>query len=142
MKTLTIENIIFRSDGFYKSADDTDWLARWWFDNDILYYQLPNFPSYQWRNATPDRDKRIVQRQNELKYLLTKENRIMKTLKDYFKKHQEIFLTLGVLLLIDYVVFNGALSGKLKDLVEKLIGNVSKKIEALGEGEKDEKLVG
>ena len=142
MKHLTIGDYTFFENGSYHIANRKDEDRRFFIVGNTLSYQLGSGAIIPW--GSTGNEGNVWNYIEVLKNLIktNKENKVMKTLKDYFKKHQEIFLTLGILLLIDYVVFNGALSGKLKDLVEKLIGNVSKKIEALGEGEKDEKLVG
>lgn len=60
-------------------------------------------------------------------------SQMLANIKDYFKKHQEIFITLGIIILIDHFLFNGAFREKIKDTVEKLLKGVEKKVNVLGD---------
>jgi hypothetical protein len=55
----------------------------------------------------------------------------METLKNYFKKNSEVFITLAIVILIDEYLFKGALREKIKDLLNKILGQTSEKL--LGE---------
>ena len=52
----------------------------------------------------------------------------MDTLKNFFNKHQDIILTVGLVLLVDYFLFNGALRARIQATIEKVLGNVEKKL--------------
>jgi len=52
----------------------------------------------------------------------------METLKNYFKKNSETFITLGIIILVDEYIFGGALREKVKSLLEKLLGQTTKKL--------------
>jgi len=52
----------------------------------------------------------------------------METLKAYFKKHSETFITLGIIILVDEYLFGGALREKIKALLDKMLGQTAKKL--------------
>lgn len=54
-------------------------------------------------------------------------------LKDYFRKHQDVLITLAVVMLADHFVFGGAFREKIKAVVERLISGAEKKVASLGE---------
>ena len=63
-----------------------------------------------------------------------KENRPMfDSVKKYFQKHQEIFYTIAVALVVDHYVFNGAFRKKIEALVERLLDGASDQMKKLNE---------
>jgi hypothetical protein len=48
----------------------------------------------------------------------------MDYLKGYFEKHQDQIITLGIVILLDHILFDGLFRDRLKGMVEKLIGTV------------------
>lgn len=62
----------------------------------------------------------------------------MKAVKDYFEKHQETCITLGIIILVDHFVFNGAFQDKIKAMMNQAIGSVEEKLSPKKE-ETDEK---
>ena len=87
---------------------------------------------WSWTNEK-ERDKSYDGAVNKLCFVnLKSENKIeqkgnykmLDQLKDYFKKHQEIFMTVFFVLLEDHFFFNGALRERVKKLVEGLLTKV------------------
>lgn len=60
--------------------------------------------------------------------LLKKENAMLDSLKGYYKKHEEIIFTIGFVLILDYLLFGGALRIKIKSLVEKMLATAEDKL--------------
>lgn len=54
----------------------------------------------------------------------------METLKQYFRKHSDTFITLGIIILIDEYLFGGSLRSKIQGLLDRLLNNTAKKLEA------------
>ena len=52
----------------------------------------------------------------------------METLKEYFKKHSETFITLGIVILFDEYLFGGALREKIKGLLDRILSRTEKKL--------------
>jgi len=52
----------------------------------------------------------------------------MDSLKAYFKKHEETYITLAIIILIDHFVFGGAFREKIHTLVDGLLSRTSKKL--------------
>lgn len=52
----------------------------------------------------------------------------MNYLKEYFEKHQDSLITIAIVVLVDYYVFNGAFKEKLRALIDKLLNSTSEKL--------------
>ena len=50
-----------------------------------------------------------------------KGNSMITTIKDYFKKHEETFITLAILLLVDEYLFEGKFRDKIKEIMDSII---------------------
>jgi hypothetical protein len=68
---------------------------------------------------------------------LKKENQTMNSIKNYFKKHEDTIMTLGLVLLIDQFVFRGAFRNRIQKLIENLLGQAEQKL-LVGEPPKSE----
>lgn len=55
----------------------------------------------------------------------------MESLKQYLEKHRDVFFTLGIVLVLDHFIFEGAFREKLKNIIESLL---DKKAKALTDG--------
>ena len=51
---------------------------------------------------------------------------IMDSLKDYYARHQDALLTLAVVLLVDYFMFEGVLRSRVSSMLENMLGKVEK----------------
>ncbi|MFA5583746.1 MAG: hypothetical protein WDA09_05990 [Bacteriovoracaceae bacterium] len=49
-------------------------------------------------------------------------------IKEYFKKHQDTFVTLAIVILIDQFLFEGRFRDKIKNIMEKLINRIDKQL--------------
>lgn len=63
----------------------------------------------------------------------------MGAIKEYFEKHQETCITLAVIILVDYFIFDGAFQEKIKSMMNKAIGSIEDKI---SKGEKTDEATG
>ena len=54
--------------------------------------------------------------------------KMIQSLKDYYKEHQDTVITIGLIVLLDHFLFGGALRQKIQDTVEKMLGHVEKRI--------------
>jgi hypothetical protein len=52
----------------------------------------------------------------------------MQALKTYFDKHQETCITLALIVIVDYFIFDGMFQEKIKSMMENAIGTVEKKL--------------
>jgi len=52
----------------------------------------------------------------------------MEWVKSYFNKHQDQIMTLGIIILLDHVIFEGMFRDRLKGLVDKMIGATEKQL--------------
>jgi len=59
------------------------------------------------------------------------EIKMLKSLKKYYEDHQDIILTVGVVVLLDHFLFGGALRAKIQTTIEKLLSGVEKKVESV-----------
>jgi hypothetical protein len=57
-----------------------------------------------------------------------KENRMFKSLREYVQQHKDLFYTIGLVLLVDHFIFDGAFKAKVQKIVEKLLDGASKKL--------------
>ncbi len=57
-----------------------------------------------------------------------KGNKVMDSIKEYFRKHEETIITIILIIMVDQFIFKGAFSEKLKAIVDGLINKVSKKV--------------
>lgn len=55
-------------------------------------------------------------------------NITMKSIQNYFEKHQEPIITIGIVLIIDEFLFAGKLREKVKAILEKALDGAGKKI--------------
>jgi hypothetical protein len=53
----------------------------------------------------------------------------LNALKDYFMKHKDSLFTIGIVILIDHFVFDGAFRDKIKATVESMLNKAHKKLE-------------
>lgn len=58
-----------------------------------------------------------------------KRGRKMEMIKDYFKKHSEVFITIAIVVLIDEYLFGGSLREKIKSLLDKILNGATAKLE-------------
>lgn len=49
--------------------------------------------------------------------------------KDYFVRHRELILTIGLLVVVDHYLFRGAFKEKLRGIVHKLLEGAENKLE-------------
>ncbi len=52
----------------------------------------------------------------------------MESIKQYIDKHRDIFLTIGIVLLLDHFVFQGAFTDKLKKIVDGFLDKKTKEM--------------
>jgi hypothetical protein len=52
--------------------------------------------------------------------------KMMNSIKDYMKKHQDVIFTLVIIILVDHFVFNGALKNKIKETLEGILDTTKK----------------
>jgi uncharacterized protein (DUF2164 family) len=64
----------------------------------------------------------IQNKQQEKKPMLSR-------LKDYLRKHEDIFFTLAIAMLVDHFFFNGAFRQKIEAIVEKMLDSVSRRVQ-------------
>ena len=69
---------------------------------------------------------------NELTSLMKKDKKkgilSMESIKEYFRKHQELIINLAFLLLLDEYVFEGKFRERIRNIVENLFTKTEKKI--------------
>lgn len=56
------------------------------------------------------------------------ETTVIKSLKDYYAKHQEIIITIIAALALDHFLFEGKFGHKLEAIMESLIGKLESKV--------------
>lgn len=61
-----------------------------------------------------------------------KMNTITEDIKSFIKEHKNVIYYIVIILLVDHFFLNGKLREKTQALIEKLLGNVEKKINAVG----------
>ena len=54
--------------------------------------------------------------------------RSMDFLKDYFKKHQDVLMTVLFVMIIDHYFLKGSLKGKLQKLLDGILSETTKKL--------------
>ena len=54
--------------------------------------------------------------------------KMFKTLKEYFNKHQDMIITVAVVIIADQVIFKGAFRERIQKLFENMLGSVEKKV--------------
>lgn len=59
---------------------------------------------------------------------LTGRRSFMDTFKSYFKKHEEAYMTIFIVILIDHFIFAGVFRQKIQDLVDSLIAKTSRNL--------------
>jgi len=60
--------------------------------------------------------------------LIKGENKMVKNLKEYFVKHQDVIITVGIIVLLDHFVFGGALRSKIQGTIEGMLKGAEKKL--------------
>jgi hypothetical protein len=92
--------------------------------NYLVYGKEINWSGYSDKEL---RDKDF--RKMEQVFKKEKKENMMESIRNYFKNHQETFLTICVLLLADEYLFDGVFREKIKDLIESFINKTKRKIE-------------
>lgn len=67
---------------------------------------------------------RYVLREGNYKILSKKENKMLRSVKEYVVKYKDWFYTLGALFLVDHFVFHGAFKRKIQERVNKVLEKV------------------
>lgn len=65
--------------------------------------------------------------------LIKQENNMLDSIKEYIKEHKQVIITIGVVLLVDHLVFGGAFRERVKGLVEKLLNKAETSFDKKGE---------
>lgn len=52
----------------------------------------------------------------------------MDAIKSYLEKHRDIFLTIGIILILDHFIFAGAFKDKLKSIIDGFLDTKAKEI--------------
>ena len=52
----------------------------------------------------------------------------MNSMKEYLEKHRDVFLTIGIVLILDHFVFEGAFREKLKSITESFLDKKTKEL--------------
>lgn len=63
----------------------------------------------------------------QTKEIKTKGPTMFGTVKKYFEEHRDLIMSISVILLLDWLVFDGAFRDKLKVLMDRLINNAEHK---------------
>lgn len=125
----TVEEIINLEDLWYIWKKETS------FDNSFLIRyknQKGNTDEIYYDNKDT-RDKDFI----KIEKLLTKQGGSwMEGIKNYFKKHEEMFITIAMLLILDEYIFDGKFRDKIKDLMDSFINKTKRNLEV--EDKKDE----
>lgn len=53
---------------------------------------------------------------------------MMDRVKSYIERHEDVLITIGIIILIDQFIFAGAFREKLKGLVDSMINKVTSKL--------------
>ena len=53
---------------------------------------------------------------------------VMDSIKKYLEKHRDIFLTIGIVLILDHFVFEGAFREKLKSITESFLDKKTREV--------------
>lgn len=72
-----------------------------------------------------ERDKAF----DEVIKIIKQKGGIMDSIKEYFKKNQDVFITIAIIVLLDNFLFEGKFREKIIVMVEKLISKTEKKLE-------------
>ena len=59
---------------------------------------------------------------------LTRKEKKMNGVKRYFAKYEDLFMTIGIIVLLDHFVFKGLFRERLKTLVETALSKTEKKL--------------
>lgn len=87
-----------------------------------------------WTASSGNKYFRTTTEANWSLYKQTNTGSHMKALKEYFNKHREVFYTLGIIILVDHFIFDGAFTKRLKVTINKLLDKVQEKLVAGDEG--------
>lgn len=52
----------------------------------------------------------------------------MQEIKDYFRKHQDTFITLAIVILVDQFVFEGKFREKIKSVMDSMIDKINSQL--------------
>jgi hypothetical protein len=93
-----------------------------------IAFSYPNHRENGYTNWTSEvkRDEEFAQIEKILKQ--QKKGGTMNSLKEYFKKNQDVFLTLAIIILLDNFLFNGQFRMKITSMIEGLITKTEKKL--------------
>lgn len=61
-------------------------------------------------------------------FKLAKEKNMLDSVKEYLKQHKDIIITIGVVLVVDHLIFGGAFREKVKALVDGLLNKAEKQL--------------
>lgn len=59
----------------------------------------------------------------------TKGENTMEKLKSFLEKNSDTFFTIGIIIILDHLFFDGAFREKIKDMIDKLINKTNKNLE-------------
>lgn len=108
---------------FDKVRNDPNFRIRGWSGNHTIFWSFP---------SEKERDRVFSEIEKNL--MTKRRNTMFAEIKEYLKRHKDIFLTLAILFLADHFVLNGAIKERLARLVERILGHTEKKINALTDG--------
>lgn len=133
-----INKILFASDSVFH-LDSLTGVSKSDFNDHcfkLILYFLSDKTSYSYekekdRDMDYNRIKEYIENEKKGTRLecINQGGTMLDSLKSYFNKNQETFYTIGLIILIDHFVFNGAFRDKIKQLVDKLINKTEKQLE-------------
>ena len=113
---------------------NTDHIVSLWPKNkdteDVKYQFCYSLASGNVRNRSFDtkreRDKEYetIQQAIRTQPNVSGRRNIMESIKSYFKQHQETYITLAIVILIDQFIFEGKFREKIKSLLDRMISKV------------------
>jgi len=113
---------------------NTDHIVSLWTKNkdteDVKYDLCYSLASGNVRNRSFDtkreRDKEYetIQQAIRTQPNVSGRRNIMESIKSYFKQHQETYITLAIVILIDQFIFEGKFREKIKSLLDRMISKV------------------
>lgn len=62
-----------------------------------------------------------------------KKEKFMDKIKKYFEQHNDTYITLGIIILIDHFVFEGKFREKIKEIIDNLLAKTEKQLLTNGE---------
>ena len=64
----------------------------------------------------------------KIKNILQSKGNTMSSIKEYFTKHQDTYITLGIIVLIDHFLFGGIFREKIQKTVENILDTTQKQL--------------